>query len=129
MLNLNGPAMIGNIIQITIRVWNLVVDRGRHHAILDGFDRDNGLYSSGSAKQVPGHRFRRGDWNLVSQLAEYCFYSCSFAFIIQGCAGAVSVNITDLPNAQSSVLYEPSAYSELLQNRFPPVRKYGRRHS
>ena len=52
------PRLIGNIVQVTLRVRGLVVNGGRYATLSHCLHTENGFECAGRAHHVPGHGFR-----------------------------------------------------------------------
>src|ERR1035438_3990115 len=70
MVDLHGTRLVGNVIQVAVRIRTVVIDRRRRYLIADGEYRDTSLDSAGAAEQVPGHRLGGTHRHLVGVLAK-----------------------------------------------------------
>src|SRR3974377_261612 len=57
----NPSSDVGDIIQIALRVWALLVDGGRQNLVTERENADARLQAPGTAKQMPGHRLGGAD--------------------------------------------------------------------
>src|SRR5690348_5367013 len=62
---------VGHVIEVAIGVWRLVVRGGWNDAVLQGHDADAGFDRAGRTEQMPSHRLRGADRQLVGVLAEH----------------------------------------------------------
>src|SRR5258706_878760 len=87
---------IWNVIQVTIRIGSLVVDRRRQFVLLQNLYREHRFNSTGCAESMTRHRFGRAYGNVISVLAENLFDRQRLKFIVIRRRSAVSVNVADL---------------------------------
>ena len=55
VLDVGFPRLVGNVVEITIRIRRFVVDGGRHQAVAERQRADGRLDRARGAEQVPGH--------------------------------------------------------------------------
>ena len=60
-------ALLRHIIQLALRIGIIEIDRRRQHLVDQRQHGDARLKSAGAAEQVPGHRLRAADLQLVAQ--------------------------------------------------------------
>src|SRR5450631_3079575 len=101
MVDAHGAGLIGYEIQIAIGIGGLVVDGRRRYLVANGENRDAGFEAARAAQQMPGHRFRRTDGDLISILAEAAFDGGGFGAVADFGRRAVSVDVIDLLRLES----------------------------
>ena len=94
---------VGNIIEIATLFWIFEINCGGENAVVDGESRRDTFDASRAAEEVPSHRFGGTDGNFVGMVAEGCFDGGGFGRIVDGGAGAVSINIADGFWCESSI--------------------------
>src|ERR1022692_1374406 len=104
MVDLHGTRLVGNVIQVAVRIRTIVIDRRRRHLIADGEYRDAGLDSAGAAQQVPGHRLGGTYRHLVGVLAEGTLDRHRLRPVAHLGGRAVRVDVIDLFRNQTGVL-------------------------
>src|ERR1700694_2306811 len=70
ILDLHLPGMIGHIVEVALRVRELVINGRRCDLVAQSQHGDASLQASRATQQVAGHRFRGTYGQLVGMLAE-----------------------------------------------------------
>src|ERR1035437_2239155 len=60
----HAPSTLGDVVQVAVRIWILIVDGRGYPAVHDGHHREDRFDGPGTAQAVPGHRLGRGDRDL-----------------------------------------------------------------
>ena len=108
-LHLPFPGGVRRNIQITGRIRSLVVDRRRNDAGFNRFDAGDRFQPARSAEAVTGGPFCAAHRNLVGVFAQRSLDRHGFEFVVQLCAGAVSIDVVDLVGAQPGVAHRHPA--------------------
>src|SRR5260370_29779501 len=88
--------MIRNVIQITLGIWSLVIDRGWQNLVAQREDADPCFQSAGSAEQMSGHGLGRAHWDFLSALAEDALQRHGLEHITDRSRSAVRIHIADI---------------------------------
>ena len=88
--------MIWNIVEITVRVGMLIVDRGRKDPIPQRQDTGDELDCPGSGYRVPNHRFGGTHRDLISVATKNCLDGLCFDPIVHRSRGSMGIDVVDL---------------------------------
>src|SRR6266496_1137533 len=88
--------LVWHVIQVTGWIGCVIVDRRRQNLITDRHYTERGFHGTRSAKQMSGHRFCGGNWNLIGLFSKNSFDRRGLTFIIQLCGGAMRVDVMDV---------------------------------
>ncbi len=95
---------VGHVVQVALRVGELLVDRRRDDLVADGQGADNGLDRAGSRGEVAGHRLGGANGDAVSALAEDLLDGGRLGLVVEGCRSAVGVDVVEVVDGQAGVL-------------------------
>lgn len=97
-----GARSIRHVIQITVGIRILEIDRGRDHLSLNRLHAYDRLDATGGAEQVTGHRFGRTDRDPARVVAEDLLDRKGLKLVVVRRRGAVGVDIIDLQGRRRS---------------------------
>src|SRR5216684_6260920 len=95
-LRREGTCVIGNVIEVTLRIRRLQIDRWRQDAILHSEHCRSDLEGGGRAKGVAHHRLCRANGNGVGCLAKYSFQDAGFFAVPVRTGTAMGINPLNL---------------------------------
>src|SRR5919201_4087894 len=87
--------LVRDVIEVALGVRMFVVDGGGDDAVADGERADRALQCAGRTQQVPGHRLRGRDRDLVRPVAESFLEELRLGGVVQRRRRAVSVDVVD----------------------------------
>ena len=102
-IDVSGATDVGDIIEIATLFWMFEIDCGRDNPVVDGEGRGYAFDAACAAEEVSSHRFGGTDGDFVGMVAEGFFNGSGFGRIVDGGAGAVSINIADGFWCESSI--------------------------
>src|SRR4051812_27745200 len=97
--------VIRDAIEIALGVLIVQINGRRQALILQRQNRDASFESAGAAEQVPGHRFRGADGNLLRMFAEKILDGLGFEHVTNGSRRPVRVDVADLVAADARVFH------------------------
>src|SRR5512143_1602310 len=103
-VHLYFPRRVWDVVQIALRIGIIEVDRRRKNPAVQGKNRDDSLYSTGSAEQMAGHGFCRADRYLIGIIAEHGFYGDTFEFVSELGGGSVGIDVAHFSWSDACVL-------------------------
>ena len=104
MLDTGFTGLVGNVVEIAVRILDFVVDRRWEDAPADGHDTGDQFHRAGGGDQVAEHALAAGDRDLVSPFPENLFDGDRLAPIVDLRAGAVGVDVANVFGFQPGVL-------------------------
>ena len=87
--------LVGDVIQVTLGVGELVVDGGRDRTGLEGPDGGDDAGQAGRGQRVPDHGLGGADWDSVGVLSEHVLERLRFEDVVLWCGGPMSVDVVD----------------------------------
>src|SRR3954469_13139743 len=97
--------VIRDAIEIALGVLIVQINGRRQALILQRQNRDASFESAGAAEQVPGHRFRGADCDLLRVLAEKVLDGLRFQHVADRRRGSVRVDVADLVAPDARVFH------------------------
>src|SRR5271170_6853831 len=94
--NFRFARVIGNVIEVALRVGFFVIYGGRHDLVAKSQHADAGFEASGAAEQMTGHGFRRADGYFFGARAEDAFERFGFDGVADGRGSAVRIHVADV---------------------------------
>src|SRR5262249_47875078 len=101
MLHVNGTALIRYVIEITFRIWNIVVDGRARHLTLEHQHARHGFDRARRDRRVTDLRFDRAHRNLVGPGTEHLLDRSRFHTIVQGRRRTMGIDIIDILGRQT----------------------------
>ena len=89
-------ALVGNDIQVTGLVGDLIVDGSGHKAVVETQGRDDGFHRTGSAQHVTRHGLGGTDHQLVGVAAEDLADGHGLTGVVEGRGGTVGVDVVHI---------------------------------
>src|SRR5919201_5724406 len=95
---------VGDVVEITVRIWRVVIDRGRNHAMLQRKARSDHLERAPRCKGLANHGFNRTDGDMICSVPEDHFNSIRFGLVVIAETYAMGIDIVDAMRRKSRLV-------------------------
>src|SRR5487761_1041575 len=107
-LEVNLARLVGDVVEVAVRVGLIQVDRGREQPTVQGQHAGRGLDRAGRAEQVAVHGLGGADGELLRVLAEHCLDRLGLGYIAELGRGSVRVDIVHVGQLDPALLERPA---------------------
>ena len=93
----------GSVIEVTLGVSILQIDRGRHHLVAERQDRRGQFYASSRSQQVPQSSLVARATEFTGMRPECVFYCRSLTTVIRGGCRPVQIDVVEVLGVELSL--------------------------